>query len=97
MSSLMGIDPTRLLDEQIHMTSDGPVGMAAASVSGLKRLAKPSAVAQSPDAVTADSLNVDLGSELDSGLSGPVLSKSTVQRDVKRAKFVQELVLSTLI
>lgn len=62
---------------------------------GMKRVAKMSA--QSPDAVTVDSLNVDLNSELDNGLSGPVLSKVTAQRELKRAKFVQELVLSTLI
>lgn len=105
LTSLMGMDPTRMMEEHMQMVSgSGGVsapsgaenGFGAASLTGVKRLAKPSA-APSPDAVTADSLNVDLSSELDSGLAGPVLSKSTVQRDVKRAKFVQELVLSTLI
>jgi hypothetical protein len=107
----MGIDPSRMeMDGAMPfgggMMGDGsggggfgssaPSSLAPPFASaGMKRVAKMSA--QSPDAVTVDSLNVDLNSELDNGLSGPVLSKITAQRELKRAKFVQELVLSTLI
>jgi hypothetical protein len=46
--------------------------------------------------MTADALNVDLNAELDRGLTAQT-SKHTLERDAKRAKFVQELVLSTLL